>query len=92
MNGFGHEDGRLRLVAGSHKLREDRDLFEADRDRYASEAAWAEAYLKPRGLAPTELRAPPGTVAVVDTWTVHGVAPAVGRGPTHRRRLAQVSR
>jgi hypothetical protein len=49
LNGFGHEDGRLRLIAGSHKHQDPGRV--PDRDSYASEEAWSKVRKMPRSRA-----------------------------------------
>jgi hypothetical protein len=76
-SGFGAEDGALRVVPGSHVLREGRVV---DCDAYATEAEWEQRWLRPRGLEAKTLIAPPCSVVVVHTWTAHAVLPKTSNG------------
>lgn len=52
----------------------------ADRDSYETEEEWEDLWLKPRGLETQTLRAPPGSVVIVHTFTAHAVLPKQSEG------------
>jgi len=86
-SGFAPGDGGLKVVPGSHRLR-DADVH-ADSDE-ALRRGWLSAQRDPEGGAPLGieiLSAPPGSVVAMWTHTVHGVEP---RRPESGPRWAAV--
>jgi hypothetical protein len=80
--GFAADDGGLKVVPGSHRLREPAVRAESDA---ALRSGWLSGRRDPatgRPLAMESLSAPPGSVVLMWTHTVHGVAPRRPGGPT----------
>jgi hypothetical protein len=75
INGFGEDDGGLKVVPGSHLFKDRTIKGEDDADLYQK---WVNGKTHPKTGEPLQieaLSAPPGTVIVMWTHALHGVNP-----------------
>jgi hypothetical protein len=82
VNGFAADDGGLKVVPGSHLLRDSRVTASTDADL---ERDWLTGKVHPitrEPLRTARLDAPPGSVVLMWTHALHGVTPRRPHSPT----------